>query len=117
MGSSILASLLALSYATLDSRGTFEWENHDLGVMDHDEDSQPEMKVLSSAAIVALTSVQRFLELDPTSWQSPFKSIELPYLNSALGHESYGSIRLAIAWVFLRLGMPAGLSSPVTVPG
>lgn len=100
----VLASLLALSHASLDSSRDIDSKELGLAQADVTESSRSGINVLSSVVIVAFASIQKFLVTTPTSWQSPFKTIRLQSLNSALSHDSHASSRLAVAWMVLRLG-------------
>ena len=97
----VLDSLLALSLATLDSHAVAD--GRDQGNLQADP-NESGLNVLYSLLIFAFESVRRYVITPPTSWQSPFRSVAFPALNSALFQEQYPTVSLSVSWLILRLG-------------
>lgn len=102
MGSvSVLESLLALSLATLTNHANPDVNDQRILPPDANESG---MSVLYSLLVFAFVSIRRHVVNAPTSWQSPFKSVNFTSLNSALFQEQYPAVSLAVSWLILRLG-------------
>ncbi|CAM1504272.1 Fc.00g018630.m01.CDS01 [Cosmosporella sp. VM-42] len=111
----VLESLLALSIASLEQHA--DPGHRDRRILPTDP-NEPGMNVLYSLLVFTFVTIRRYVLAAPTSWQSPFKSVGFASLNSALFHEQYPTVSLAVSWLIVRLDVSVGLmtSSPVSIP-